>query len=93
MSTHNTPINSVRNILQLLCNSPTLSQTTAVMKTFSIAIVAALVASAVASPAVEAHSRRTITTKVTLCEEANLHNCDDTFIPIDTCCKSDVSSE
>ena len=44
----------------------------------------AIAAAATASPL----TSRWITTKLTLCTDANLQNCDDTFVPIDTCCKS-----
>ncbi|UNI15443.1 hypothetical protein JDV02_001977 [Purpureocillium takamizusanense] len=59
------------------------------MKAFaSLAVLAAFAASAAASPAGVSENmniRRRITAKLSLCEAANLQNCDDTFVPIDTC--------
>ncbi|OAQ81294.1 hypothetical protein VFPFJ_09749 [Purpureocillium lilacinum] len=52
------------------------------MKVFaSLAVLAAFVASTAAGPAgvsENMNSRRRITAKLSLCEEANLQNCDDT---------------
>ncbi|OAQ58634.1 hypothetical protein VFPPC_10346 [Pochonia chlamydosporia 170] len=45
-----------------------------------------LAASTMGSPT-SRNQQRWITTKLTLCQEPNLQDCDDTFVPIDTCFK------
>ncbi|OAA35273.1 hypothetical protein NOR_08028 [Metarhizium rileyi] len=56
------------------------------MKFAAAAVVAvSLASSAMAAGPASRNQQRRVTTKLTLCRQPNLKDCDDTLIPIDTC--------
>lgn len=55
----------------------------------ALAIIASFVAASQASP-IEVQER-SISARVTLCNEPNMQDCDTTYIPVNTCCEENES--